>query len=374
MRSVRTVVLGAAGVLAIAGLAACGDKDKAASGEKIAVTATDSACQVAKTELPAGAHTFAVSNKGGQTTEFYVYRADGSVAGEVENISPGITRDLHVELKAGEYQGTCKPGMKGDGIRTKITVTGQAQALAADPKLAAAVQSYHGYVSTEADALLAKTTEFVAAVKANDVAAAKNLYPVTRTHWERIEPVAESFGDLDPKIDARENDVEAGQQWTGFHKLEKDLWVAGDVSADGAVADQLLTDVRELVSKAKTVELSPVQLANGSKELLDEVASGKITGEEDRYSHTDLWDFAANVEGAKVAVDSLRDALNTRDAELLKTVDEKFAAVDAELTRHKAGEGWKSYPELNQADLKALSDAINAVAEPVSRVAAVVAK
>jgi iron uptake system component EfeO len=185
------------------------------------VTASDAACQIATTQLPAGAHTFSVTNRGSKVTEFYVYAKDGSIEGEQENIGPGTIRDVVVDLAAGEYEGACKPGMKGDGIRVKLTVTGAAKALTADPKLAAAMARYTAYVSGEADDLLAKTTEFAAAVKAGDAALAKELYPVARTHWERIEPVAESSGDLDPAIDARENDVEAGQEWTGFHKLAR---------------------------------------------------------------------------------------------------------------------------------------------------------
>jgi iron uptake system component EfeO len=363
----------ALGALALTALVACGGKDDK-KAEKIAVTATDTECTVASTELAAGSHTFAVTNKGSKVTEFYVYAKGGTIKGEVENISPGVTRDVHVELAAGEYEGACKPGQKGDGIRQKLTVTGQAKALASDPKLAAAVAKYKAYVSAEADDLLVKTTRFAAAVKAGDAASAKELYPVARTHWERIEPVAESFGDLDPVIDARENDVEAGQEWTGFHRIEKDLWGSGDVSKDGALADKLVADVKELVTRAKSVELSAVQLANGSKELLDEVATGKVTGEEDRYSHTDLWDFSANVEGAKVAIDALREALAQRDAALVGELDTKFTAVRSTLDRHKVGTGWKSYAELSKADVKELSDVINGLGEPISKVPAMVSK
>jgi iron uptake system component EfeO len=372
VRIFRAFAVPVAGLLAVAGAAGCGHS--AAKGEKIAVTATDSACQIAKTELTAGTYTFAVSNKGSKVTEFYVYGKGNKIEAEVENISPSVTRDVTVELKSGQYQGACKPGMTGDGIRVTLTVTGQAAALADDPKLANAVAGYRSYVSTEADALVAGTTDFVAAVKAGDVARAKQLFPVARTHWERIEPVAESFGDLDPAIDARENDVEAGQEWTGFHRIEKDLWVSGDVSADGPVADRLLVDVTEIAKRAKAVELSPVQLANGSKELLDEVATGKITGEEDRYSHTDLWDFAANVEGAKKAVDMLREALTGRDPGLVGTLDTRFSVVWAVLDKHRTGEGWRAHNELTRAELKELSDSVNALAEPVSRVAAAVAR
>lgn len=244
---------------------------------------------------------------------------------------------------------------------------------ALDPKLAEAVADYRRYVAVEADELLVKTEKFVGLVKAGDVAGAKRYYPVARTHWERIEPVAEIFGDLDPAIDGRENDVAPGKDFTGFHRLEKDLWVEGDVSGSDRTADRLLADVKRIVKLAKAERLTPLQLANGSKELLDEVASTKITGEEDRYSHTDLWDFAANLEGSRAALDALRPAIEERDPKLLADLDRRFAeAVDA-LDRHRKGTGYELHTELSTADLKRLSDVINALAEPVSRVAAVVA-
>src|SRR5262249_17845132 len=158
-------------------------------------------------------------------------------------------------------------------------------------------------------ALVDNTKQFTEAVKAGDVEKAKSLYPVARIYWERIEPVAESFGDIDPKIDNREDGLEAGQKFTGFHRLEKDLWTQGLQPDSGGIADQLLADVQDLQNRAKTVELTPVQLANGAKELLDEVATGKITGEEDRYSHTDLWDFRSNVDGSQAAIASLRPVI-----------------------------------------------------------------
>ncbi|GII58833.1 lipoprotein [Planotetraspora thailandica] len=362
--------------------AACsggGDGTSATSGGaakpgKIAVAASDTDCKVATSQLPAGTSTFSVTNNGSKVTEFYVYAAGDRVMGEVENVVPGLTRDVIIELPAGSYQTACKPGMIGDGIRNALTVTGTSAPLTDNAKLADATASYKRYVQSQSETLLTKTQEFVDAVKAGDVDKAKALFPVARTYWERIEPVAEVFGDLDPAIDARENDVEPGQEWTGFHKIEKDLWVEKDISKDGPLADKLIADVTTIVQKANAATLSPVQLANGAKELLDEVATGKITGEEDRYSHTDLWDFDANLQGSQAAVQSLRPVLDERDPDLAKTLDDKFAAAEAALEQYRQGDGWKLHNELTKDDLKKLSDAINALAEPISKVAAVVAQ
>jgi iron uptake system component EfeO len=373
MRTTPARGLVAAGLLL--GLTACGGQEPSADGA-IAVEATDTGCAVARTEAAAGTVEFTVTNKGSKVNEFYLLGEGDQVLGEVENITPGLTRTFHVQVdEPGTYTTACKPGMKGQGIRGDFTVTGStAAAKDADQKLAEAVERYETYVGTQADELLTRTTEFVTVVRAGQVEEAKKLFPVARGPWERIEPVAESFGDLDPMIDGREDVVEEGMEFTGYHRLEKDLWVDGLQEDTDAVADKLLADVEQIVAKAKAVELNPLQLANGSKALLDEVATGKITGEEDRYSHTDLYDFDENYRGCKAAIDALRPALKERDPELLAAIDARFRDLDAELDEHRTDGGFRLYTELSKDEVRDLTVRLDAVSEQVAKVAGVVAK
>jgi iron uptake system component EfeO len=348
-----------------------------ASGD-LTVAASDSKCSVSASKLEAGPSTFKVTNKGSKVTEFYVYAEGDRIMGEVENVGPGLTRNLVVDLPKGTYEGACKPGMIGDGIRQTLTVSGEAATSLSDSEeLSAAAASYARYVKSQSDALIVKTTEFVDAVKAGKVDEAKALFPVARTYWERIEPVAEKFGDLDPVTDGREPDAIAeGVDFTGWHRIEKQLWVENNTEGMDVYADQLLDNVKQIVSLGQDAPLTALELAQGSKGLLDEVATGKITGEEDEFSHTDLWDFKANVEGSQAAIASLRPVLEEQDPELVKQLDTQFAAVDAELNQHQdpsTGE-WASYDTLSKGQIKALSDAVAALSEPISQVAAVVAK
>ena len=372
----RLALVGLTGLTALT-LAACGGDsssgDSNAAADDIAVAAADDSCEVASSELPAGVHQFTVTNSGSKVTEFYVYADGDRVMGEVENIAPGVARELRVELPAGDYETACKPGMIGDGIRSALTVTGEAPSLSEDETLAQAGTDYQRYVQSQTGALVEQTTAFVNAVKAGDIEGAKALFPVARTYWERIEPVAESFGDLDPIIDGREGDQAEGEDFTGFHRIEKALWETGDVSDMGPYADQLLTNVQEIATRANDVQLDGLQLANGAKGLLDEIATGKITGEEDRYSRTDLWDFAANLEGSQAAVQALRPYLEKTDPDLVAEIDERFAAAEAELEQHRSGDGWVSYDQLTQEQLRGLSDSITALTEAVSQVASAVA-
>jgi iron uptake system component EfeO len=375
-RTSRVAVL----ATAAAALAACTSTapptdDAAGDGGPIAVTAGDDRCEVAAAAAPAGTITFSVRNTGSKITEFYFLGTGDRIMGEVENIGPGLTRELIVEVPdGGTYTTACKPGMVGDGIRAPFTVTGAAtRSVDENTRLAEATAGYHRWASSQIEALLPKTQEFVDAVKAGDVETAKALFPVARTYWERIEPVAESFGDIDPKIDGREDDErDPGVQFTGYHRLEKDLWVDGLQPDSAAMADQLMADIRDLQLRVATVELTPVQLANGAKELLDEVATGKITGEEDRYSHTDLWDFKANVEGSQGAVAALRPVIDEKDPTLGPLLDERFAAVDALLEEYRAGDGYRLYTQLTEDDVRRMAEAVDALGEPVSQVAAAV--
>lgn len=228
-----------------------------------------------------------------------------------------------------------------------------------------AVEQYRTYVIEQCDEFVKQTENFTNAVKEAKIENAKALYAPARMYYERIEPIAEALGDLDPNIDARENDVDAAE-WRGFHKLEKALWQDNTTKDMTEVADQLLKDAQLLRAKVETVEIDANLLVTGAVELLNEVSSSKVTGEEERYSHTDLYDFVANVEGAQKIYELLKPELAKKDAELEKTIGERFAALQAELAPFKSGDGYVSYKELKEEDVRKLSQNLDALAEPLS--------
>jgi iron uptake system component EfeO len=253
-------------------------------------------------------------------------------------------------------------------------------------------------VRSQVSELLPLVEEFAAAYAAGDDETARALFATTRVPYERIEPTAEAFGDLDPKVDFREVDAVAdGLDWTGFHRIEKDLWVPAQdaLNADGetpawqgwapstpeeraAFGDQLIADVQELYDYVHSADFEAALdargvagISNGATALLDEVATGKITGEEDWWSGTDLWDFAANVEGSKMAFSVVRDLAAKKGddgAALVDQIDTGYADLEAALAAHgSAAEGFAGYSELTDDDKRELTDLINALAEPLSQ-------
>lgn len=338
----------------------------------IEVTLSDSGCEPRSISTTAGPTTFHVTNDGtAAVTEFEVLKGD-RILGEVENITPGADRSFSLTLAKDSYTTYC-PGGSAFEKGTLEVADAPTGAAADGAARTTAVAAYVPYVKSEADLLATAVEPFVSAVKAGDIDTAKATFASARTHYESIEPIAESFGDLDSAIDAREGDV-PDTEWGGFHRIEKALWVENDLNAMAPVADKLVTDINALRAEIDTVKLEPAQIANGAVKLLNEVSTSKITGEEDRYSHTDLADFDANLDGSKAAFESLQPLLADDNSELSTEIEQDFADVSAALDGHSGtgptGNGFALFNTLTADDTRALSAVFDTLAEPLARVAA----
>jgi iron uptake system EfeUOB component EfeO/EfeM len=235
----------AVSALCLLALTACGSTSKA--GQALKVTLTDAGCSPRRLTAKSGPITFNVENGGtGKVSELELKTPGGLILGERENIVGGITGSFSLVLQPSRYILSCPSGDQDDNA--VLVVTGKTTPVStADAKLVAAPTSaYKRYATREAGELLGKTKAFVAALRRGDVEQAKAFYGPTRFHYEAIEPVAESFGSLDPEIDARENDVEKLEDWTGFHRIEKILWVDGTTAGTEKFATKLLADVKTL--------------------------------------------------------------------------------------------------------------------------------
>lgn len=386
---------------ALTALALTGCVAKSELAQAIAVEISDDACAVATGTAPAGAVTFSLTNSGSDVNEFEILAEDQlRIVGEKENVTPGQTVDFTAQLEPGTYYTACKFQQVGAPVGlAEFTVTGEASAVSADEQELSdqAVTEYLAYVRSQTSELLPLVQQLADAYAAGDDEAARALFATARVPYERIEPTAEAFGDLDPKIDFREVDAVAdGLDWTGFHRIEKDLWAPkpGELNSDGqdalkdwapstpeerkAYADGLVADVtqlQELVTDS-AFAVSLADISNGAIALLDEVAAGKITGEEDWWSGTDLSDVAANVQGAGVAFGAVRALAESKGDEgtaLADEIDGRFTALEDELAKYGSLDaGFVDYATLTDADRKALSDRVNALAEPLSQLTATV--
>ncbi len=387
MRASRIVALGATAV-AFIGVAACSSDDDSASSsdtKTVKVEMTDQGCTINPDKVDAGPITFEITNTNAAAVSEVELLKDGKILAERENLAPGMAAaTFSHKLDGGEYQIYC-PGATNE--KTTFTVTGQAaqaSGTVAD-QLKAAAAEYKQYVITQVNSLVTATEALNTAVQQGDVEAAKTAYIKARPYYERIEPVAGAFCangaadcssnnavNLDFAIDARPDAVSPGDTWEGFHVIEKQLWENNNLDGMKPVGDTLVKNVKDLqrLVNEPNFSFAPADIVNGAGDLLDEVSTTKLTGEEEAYSHIDFVDMQANIEGSQQAFAIVKPALQQIDPQLTATIQTAFDNVDKQvdaLRDPNAPGGFKPFDQVSAEQKRQIAQAIVAVKEPLSQ-------
>jgi iron uptake system component EfeO len=357
---------------------------------QITLTSDDGgSCLLDSDSAKAGPVTFSVTNKTAAGITELELLANDRIIGEKENLAPGLPPvSFTLTLDGGTYQVYC-PGAAKE--TQDFTITGKAAKATGSIQdiLAEGVKGYAHYVDGVVDAMVTATQRLRADIDAGDLDKAKAQYAETRPFYERIESDVDGFvlpdykatdnaGNLDYLVDMRESNLDPAVGWHGFHAVERDLFEKGKITDETKkLAAELQANVEKLDKLVSTLEYKPEDLANGAAGLLEEVQTNKISGEEESYSHIDLVDFAGNVEGAEQAFAFLQPGMEKIDPDLAKQVSTQFANVKKMLETYrdpKQPGGYKLYTaELKAADAPKLSKAIQALQEPLSRIAEKVA-
>ena len=347
-------------------------------------------CKLSAAQAPAGPVTFSVKNETATALTEVELLSGNRILGEKENLAPGLPAvSFTVTLGGGDYEVYC-PGAAEQKVAFAVTgeaaprPQGDAAAL-----LQEGTQGYAQYVVETVDAMVVAITRLKDDIDAGDLDAAKRDYALARPFYERVESDVDGFvmegfdatdnhGNLDYLIDMRASNRDPDVGWSGYHAIERDLFEKGEITDETkATAAELLKNVQLLDQVAPTLEFWPEDLANGAADLLEEVQNTKITGEEEAYSHIDLLDFAGNVEGAMQAFAYLQPGMEKIDPELTQRVSDEFAAVRALLEDYRDPEvpgGYMLYTDdLQASDKVKLSQAIQSLQEPLSRIAEKVA-
>jgi iron uptake system component EfeO len=340
----------------------------AADIPQVKITVTDKQCDPMQLTLPAGKTQFVIHNASQKGLEWEILKGV-MVVEERENVAPGFTQKMTATLEPGEYDMTCGLLSNPKGKLT-VTAAGDASSKPDAMALVGPIAEYKVYVTQQVAELVSHTKAFTDAIKKGNLKLAQQLYPSTRVYYERIEPIAELFSDLDGSIDAREDDFEKKAEdpkFTGFHRLEKILFADKTTKDTGALADKLYSDTLDLQKRITDLTFPPSKVVGGAAGLIEEVAASKISGEEDRYSRSDLWDFRANLDGAQKIVNLLRPLLVKADKPLLDKIDTNFKTVDALLDKYRTKDGYESYEKLSDADRTAMKGPITTLAEDLAK-------
>ncbi len=360
--------------------AASGSNTAAGGGGKnngdVAIKLTSSGCEPSPKSVDAGVVNFTVSNGGADSVSEAELLSGGRMLGEQENLSPGLSGGFSLRLDNGTYQIYC-PGASQE--KFDFTVTGSSAASWKDnPALVKATTDYGTWIQQQTAALVTKTQSFVDAVDAGNMSQAQLLYAPARVGYERIEPVAEIWGSLDLNIDGRIDDFDKPSDFQGFHKIEQLIWQDKTLSGASTYANGLIKNVKELDTLVGQATYQPAEIADGATSLVDEIQSSKVTGEEDRYSHIDLVDFQANLDGSIEAFNVLVPALQKTDPDLVHVIQDRYQDVVTALKPYQQQPGYLDTGYVNYATVtadkrKELSQVVNAFGEEMSKVAAKVA-
>jgi iron uptake system component EfeO len=388
----RTGRLGAAAAIAATSLAlvasGCsspgsgskGSTGAAAIGNKsstVTIDLTAQGCEPRPAKVPAGPVEFEVTNSGaGSVSEAELRTSDlAHILGEQENLTPGLSGSFSLTIQPGTYKVSC-PGASQPHWTFIVTGNAAGRSWQSNPQLMTAAQGYAGYVRQNTAGLVSHTQAFCQAINAQDLKQAKVLYPQARVYYERIEPVAEVWGSLDTSIDGRwENPVTVRSQFTGFHRIEQMLWQDNSLSGAPAMCAGLVANEQRLLTLVSKAQYNPLEMASGATDLINEAGTSKISGEEERYSNTDLPVFAANVEASMKVVTLLQPYLQGKDSGLVPLIQQRDAAVEKLLANLKATPGYDQtgyveYTTVTKADRRQLSAAVNALAEAMSTMSA----
>ena len=348
-------------------------------------------CKLDMTSAPAGPVTFTVTNSSAPGISEMELLKDQRIIGEKENVAPGLNPvSFTATLDGGAYQVYC-PGAATE--YQNFTVTGQAPPAPTGtvPSIVAqGTKDYAAYVVSQVNQLNDAVKALDAAIQSGNMDAAKTAYAKARAYYEHAESSVEGFvipgfaaddnaGNLDYLIDMRESTpVDAKVGWKGFHAIERDLWQSNAITAaTKSESSELVANVGKLQGVVANLQYKPEDLANGAADLIEEVQNTKITGEEEAFSHIDLVDLAANVEGAQQAYAALRPGLQKIDANLVSQIDQQFEAVLTTLDAYRDASalgGYKTYTAAVRAsDAPKLTAVIQPLHDSLSKVAQKVA-
>ena len=360
---------------------------------QVHVTLTDAnggVCQLDHSTAKAGPVTFFVTNKTATAISEVELQSNNRILGEKENLAPGLpTVSFTLNLGGGDYQIYC-PGAKQEMVDFKVTGKAMQQGPSSTTALLdEGTQGYGKYVNGVVDAMVVAVNNLKKDIDDGNLAAARAEYPKARPFYERIESDVDGFvlpgfkatdnaGSLDYLIDMRASNLDPKVGWHGFHAIERDLFQNGKITDETKQqAAELQKNVEQLDKLTHSLQYKPEDLANGAADLLEEVQTTKVTGEEEAFSHYDIVDFAGNVEGAQQAFAFLEPAMQKIDPDLTARVNAQFKIVNAMLDTYrdpKVPGGYRLYTaELRTSDAAKMSKAIQALQEPLSQIAAKVA-
>ena len=373
--ALRLAVVASAGLLIVAAAAfyyasrSANQRHAAAGADVVTVDILANRCEPNALEVPAGPARFRIVNRSDRAVEWEIL--DGVlVVEERENIAPGLSQVINATLAPGDYAITCGLLSNPRGTLKVLPTAASEAASKAMPTLTQFIgplSEYRVYLNQQSRLLLQGIAALQQALAAGDLQQARDAYAAARLPYQRLAATAQRFAELDNRLNARADYYEKREQdpaFGGFHRIEQGLFVADSTAGLEPVAARLQQDATALRDALLGQSLPPEQLSGNAARLLHNLASTRISGEEERYSQLVLPGFAANLEGTRKVIDLLRPLLSKGHQELQQQLDTQAQAFADAL-----GDQQRPYANLSASDRDRIAKAAQALADSLDQVA-----
>ena len=356
----------------IAGSMIVAGKGKPAEATVVSVSATE--CGKGFGSPKPGRQVFQVRNVGKKTSEVYlVDPASSAVYGEVENLAPGITRDLAATIGAGTYAWRCVPNGEKAVTSAAVRVSGGGTTSAVLPvseqDLAAPLASYKAYVQSGLNTLQTQVDKLREDIRSGNLTAARADWLTGHLQYSSLGAAYGTFQDFDAKINGRIAGLPGGvadKDFAGFHRIEYGLWHGESATSLQGPADQLGQAVAGLRADFPKQDFDPGDLPLRTHEVLENTLQFELTGEADQGSGTTLATADANIQGTRKLLDVLQALIAARSPGLLATVRSRLDHTEQLVLAAKTGSGWTPVDQLPAIQRQRLNGAMGQLLEDLA--------
>jgi iron uptake system EfeUOB component EfeO/EfeM len=237
--------------------------------------------------------------------------------------------------------------------------------------------AYRSYVTQQLSTVQSDVSALTGAISAGNLTQAESDWLSAHIAWLELgqdDGAYGCFGELGGEIDGTAAGLPGGtgsSQFTGFHKIELDLWTDGNMTAAGADTAGLQQLLRTLVAVPIGNELPTTQTGAANwvlrpHEILEDALRDTLTGDDDYGSGTGLASITADVSATENLLGLLAPVLDPLAPHLIARARGQLSAV---LTAVEPGEingSWVAVSGLSTATRQRVDAAVGAALETLA--------
>lgn len=229
-------------------------------------------------------------------------------------------------------------------------------------ELASEANAFKSYIEGQMDDFVKDTELLALLVKEGKLEDAQKLYPLVTMYYERMQPLASNFLELNKKINTSlGEDKEA--EGTGFAKLAYGLFNEKKTAGYEEVAEQLVTNIKELQLQLPSTDVTENNVLDATVTMLNQLATERLANESD--ANNEVYIAKAQTEVAEQVV---KIFMNRSTTESAAKATEQIAKLNEVIAYYEVGkQDYVNYSYFTSKQKEELTIAINNVKKALQK-------